>query len=418
MRKSWFVIALLSLTTALKSQTNFTDAVVINANGDSLKGKIDYRNWKMNPQTVSFINSLNEKKIYNPTSIAGFYLQAANEIYKSFTIQMDMLPGDEFKAINDGFVDSPSVKKTVFLLQLIRSPALELYQFTDSYKDHLYYVKENQSPVELIHHYFYNEQSKKLEEDETYKNQLLNLVADCPDVASLSKRIKFSKDEIQNIFLKYIQYNSPNTAIEIKKKDPIIVRVGVVAGLMVNKFKFTGSNIYLVDDNYSGNTSPLAGASIDIGLSRNQHKWHIVNELIYKSYATSNSFTRPYGIVYTVKSDVDVKFSYLQLNTFLRYIFKTGSSLNPYINFGLGNAFMVTENKNSLHNIYSFGREENVKAFDGPKKYEPSVMGGAGLSVKKIQIEFRYASSQKGFSPYNAVDVNTSSVQLLFTYQF
>ena len=173
-----------------------------------------------------------------------------------------------------------------------------------------------------------------------------------------------------------------------------------------------------MDDNYSGSVSPVLGVSLDIGLSRNQNKWHIVNELLYKSYKTGSSFTRPYGSGYTVNSAVDLTFSYVQLNTKLRYIFPTGSFLRPFINAGVGNGFIVAENKNNLHRVYSFGSEEDVKAIDEPKKYEFSLVGGAGLYYRKIQLELSYAANKKGFSPAITYNVNPKSIQALFTYQF
>ena len=244
------------------------------------------------------------------------------------------------------------------------------------------------------------------------------MFATCPDVAGTSKTIKFRKKEIQDIILKYLQCSAPGSAVDIKKKDSEPLKFGIVAGLMLNKFKFKGNDYLLFDENYSGNLSPVLGVSPGSGLSRNRNKWHIVNEIIYKSYKTGSSFTRPYGIGYTLTSDVDLNFSYAQINTILRYVFQSNASLKPFINFGIGNAFIIAENKNNVHKVYSFGKEENVKAFDGPKKYEFSLLGGAGLMVRSIQIELRYGSNKKGFSPTYSLDVNPKSFQFIFTYQF
>ena len=175
----------------------------------------------------------------------------------------------------------------------------------------------------------------------------------------------------------------------------------------------------MVDENYSSTLSPLFGLSIDIGLSRNRNKWHIVNELIYKAYKTDNSFTRPYGSGYSVTRDVHLSFSYAQLNTIVRYLFQLNALLKPYINLGVSNGVIVAENKNSSHSSYSFGGEEDVKAIDGPQKYQISWLAGTGLAIRNIiQVEFRYAGSAKSFSPYHALDVNATSFQFIFNYQF
>ena len=417
MRKFFFILALLAINAFVSGQSNFVRAVIINNVGDSIYGDINYRNWKNNPQSINFINAVGEKLNLDPSSIKGFHVPSVNETYASYTVEMDMLPDDQNVAISNNFIETPILKKRVFLLQLVMHPALRLYQYTDSYREHFYYKRGNEEPVELIHHYLYNESTKKVDENVNYKDQLSSLFAACPHLAGISKT-KFRKREMQDIFLKYLQCIAPGSAVDIKKKDKESFKFGIVAGLMLNKFKFKGTNISLVDDNYTDNLSPVLGISLDVGLSRNRNKWHIVNEIIYKSYKTSSSFTRPYGNGYMVTSDVDLNFSYAQINTILRYVFPSTAFLKPFINLGIGNALMISENKNNIHNVYSFGREEDVKAFDGPNKYELSILGSAGLMVGSIQLELRFAGSKRGFSPTEDLFVNTKSFQFIFSYQF
>lgn len=418
MRKSCFIITLSALTTFVCGQSNFVNAVIVNKGGDSVSGKIDYRDWKYNPETINFIDAANEKKTFGPTSIAGFYLPGLNESYTSLTVEMDMIAGDEYKAINGNFVDSPIIRKTLFLLQLVKNPVIDLYQYSDSYKEHFYCAKENEQPVELIHHYLYNELTKQVLEDQTYRDQLSSIFTDCADVAAASKKMKFRREEIQATVLKYIKCRMPNSVIQVKKEDPLVIKFGIVGGVMWNKFKFKGDNTNLADDNYTGNLSPILGMSMDLGLPRNRNKWHIVNELSFKMYKTGSTFTRPYNNLYTLTSNVDISFSYAQLNTILRFIFQSGSSIKPYINLGVGNAFVIAENENSIHTVYSFGQEENGKAINKPGQYEFSLLGGAGISLRNAQIEFRYTGSKKSFSPFNDLDINVTSFQAMLTYQF
>lgn len=400
------------------SQSNFTKGIIISNNGDSIFGMIDYRNWKYNPASIHFFSETNEKNILDASAIKGFIIPSAGEIYSSFPVELDMLPGDPDDAINNRFSDSPVLKKRIFLLQLLKHPAASLYLFADSRKEHLYYVKGKEEPVELIHHYIYDETTKQIQEVATYKKQLVNFFATCSDVANAAQTVKFAKKNITDLLLKYIQCIVPGTTVDIKRKDPVLLRFGVIAGAIFNKYRFEGTNTILVDDNYSNTLSPLLGLSIDIGLSRNQHKWHILNEVIYKMHKTGSRFTRPYGSGYTRTNDVTLSFSYIQLNSIIRYVFQTRGSLSPYVNAGMGNGVIVAENKNTLHTTYSFGTEENAKALDGPKKHEFSLLGGAGLVLNKIQLELRYAASSKSFSPYRDLNINPTSFQFLITYQF
>jgi hypothetical protein len=417
MKSYLYLFVLLAIGLNINGQSNFLKAIVINNNGDSIYGSINYRNWKNNPKTISFLNTENKTANFDAGSIKGFFIPSVNETYTSFAIEKDMLPQNENEAINNNNINSPSTKETAFLLQLVKHPLISLYLLVTDNKEHFYYRKENEVPVELIHHYLFNDSNKQLEEVNTYKKQLSDLFLSCPNVAAQAETTGFSEEKIQHIIVAYIQCVAPGSAVDNKKKDPTQFTFGIIAGAMLNKFRFEGSDELLVDNNYSGNVSPVLGISLDLGLSRNRNKWHIINEIIYKSYKTSSSFVRPYGNGYMLASDVSLGFSYAQINTLLRYVYQLGNSLMPYINAGLGNAFIVKENKNIDHKVYSFGTVEDGQAINSPRKYELTIQAGLGLVIRNVQFELRYGKSKKGFSPYQSLDTNPESFQFLFTYQ-
>ncbi len=419
MIKYLFTVLNITLTVFWASaQSNFIKAIVINKSGDSISGNLDYRNWKSNPQYISFINSAGEKQRFDAAAIGGFYIPSVNETYTSYTVTMDMLPGDQDEALKNTAVDSPLLTRTVFLLQLIKHPSARLYQFSGNHKEHFFYAAGNDAPIELLHHYTYDEGAGKVVSNDTYKEQLSGFFSSCEPVANKARTTKFSGKDIQGILLAYLQCSAPGTVADIKKKDSVSIKFGIVAGAMINSFEFIGPDSQLADANYSGNTSPVLGVSLDMGLSRNRNSWHIVNEIIYKSYKTSSRFTKPYGNGYTVSSDVQLQFSYAQLNTLLRYVFQSKKSIKPFLEAGIANAFMVAQHKNTWHNVYSFASEETLKAFDGPATYEFLLQGGAGISYRRTSFECRYSANKKGFSPYHTLDTNPTSIQALFTYQF
>lgn len=410
------ILACLLATVFAAGQSNMIKAVAIDNNGDSIYGNIDYRNWKNNPQTINFINSANEKKTFDPSSIRGFIVPRVMEVYTSFMVEIDNITSDQDRAIQNNFIDTVLVKKKVFLFQLVKHRGLSLYEYNSEHKDRFYYKKENEEPVELIHHYLFDESSNRVREITTYQDQLFFLFSGCPDAANKSTRIKFTKKEIQETFVQYLKCLDPASVIDARAKDEGSFKIGIIGGLMWNTFKFKGTASF-ADDNYSSSLSPLLGVSFDLGLSRNRNKWHFINEVMYKSYKTGTSFTRPYGTGYTVTSDVDLNFSFVQLNTLARYILQSGGICKPFINFGIANAFMVSENTNKTHLKYSFAQEEDITAIDRPRKYEFSLLGGAGITMQKIAFEFRYEGNKKGFSPVLSLDTNPASFQFIVTYR-
>ena len=413
-----FLLCLLLSISQLFAQSNYQPAFVIKNNGDSVSGQVDYRNWKKNPETIIFIGPGGLHQTFNPDSIQGIFIPSQNEVYTSYTVEVDMRPADAEEAIQSTFIDSPVLHKRVFLFQLIGSPLVHLYEYTDNNKEHFYFVKGNDTAIELIHYFTYDESRKEIKENEEYKEQLAELFSDCAMPTNSVKTIKFKKREIQNSFLQYLHCKVPGISpLEHKIEDAGTRSVGILVGVMNTTYNFTGSAVDFVDENYSSSFSPVFGVTLDIGLPRRRNQFHIVNELIYKSYKTSSTFTRPYTS-YTVTNTVEVNFSYLQLNSMLRYVYASNGSLKPFINFGMGNAVMIAQNTNRLHQSYSFGNEDELIAFDGPHKYEFSLFAGIGLNIHRLEVEFRYAGSKKSFSPIHALDINPRSVQGSLLYRF
>jgi len=114
MKKCVFILALLAVNFLGSSQSNFVQAVVINNNGDSIHGQIDYRNWKINPQTINFINAVNEKQAFDAASIKGFYIPGVQEIYTSFSVEIDMIPGDLDRALTVSLTHLSCIKGSFF----------------------------------------------------------------------------------------------------------------------------------------------------------------------------------------------------------------------------------------------------------------------------------------------------------------
>ena len=417
--KSTLLVCSFLLHHELFSQSNYQPAVVVNNNGDSVAGKIDYRNWKKNPETITFIDAKDAHHTFTPNSIKGFVIPSVHEVYSSYTIDVDNRPGDANQAFRTNSIDSAVLHKTVFLLQLIANPSVQLYQLTDNNKDHFYFLKNNAAPDELIHYYTYNESQSQVNENQQYKEQLTELFSDCPKMSGTVKTMKFKKRDIQQSFLDYFQCKgTSNLTTEHKIEEASTISIGALIGIMHTSYSFEGSDEDLVDEGYSSSTTPIFGVSLDIGLPRGRNQWHIVNELLYKSYKTGSTFTKPYNTNYTRTSTVEIDFGYLQLNSMLRYVYPSMGGLRPYIDLGIGNAFMIAEKTNRLHQSYSFGQEDEMKAFDNPRKYEFSLFAGVGLKIRRIEVEFRYAGSKKSFSPYHNLDVNPKSIQGILVYRF
>lgn len=401
------------------AQSNYEEGYIIRNSGDTVFGKIDYRNWKLNPLMIRFQPASSTNQSFDPSSIKEFHIQKEKETYRSFTVTLSQLPGESEKAVEYNYKDSSKITRRVFLLVLVNHPQICLYQYNERAKEHYFYSKGEENPIELIHYYSFDDVSNQVQETSLFRDQVTSITSSCTEIAASIQRLKYNQSDLQKFFVKYLKCSSPDTFIEQIKQERIPAVFGVVIGGMLNSYNFKGDNTALVNNGYSSNFSPVIGISLDLGLARNQNKWHIINELIYKNYKTGDSFVRPYGGGYNYTYDISFNFSYLQLNNLVRYLFAANSSIMPYVNFGIGNGFMISQKENKRVTLDSFnGATTFSEAINGPKKYEFSLMGGGGIATGKITLEFRYAYCGKSFTNSITSNVNVGSVQLIGNYRF
>ena len=405
-------------------QSNFVPAIIVKNDGDSLNGKIDFRNWGKSPESIIFIGNSTQREEFDASTIKSFFLINEKERYVSNTVSIDKTPDEYVDAISNRITKSDSIVKQVFLLQLVKDTSLTLLQYNDGKRSNFYYQKNGEQPIELIFHYLFVDDGNQVQTIDSYKKQLVDLFSSCPDVLKKINGINFIDKDLKNITVQYLNCVNPTNIIEIKKADRLPIKLGIVGGIAYNSFKFEGNipsesgtnQTTIALDNYKNTISPILGVSLDIGLKRKISNLHFVNELIYKNYSTSASgFV--HTILYDYSNNVDFSFTYLHLNSLIRYLFQPGRPIIPFVNIGIGNSLMIKEGKNVNHVRYSSGLPGDEIAIDGPNKHEVSYLAGFGLSLKNnIQFEARYVLGN-GFSPYTFLKSKVNSLQLVATFQ-
>lgn len=418
MMKSLLGLLLLFIAASSNSQTS-DPLIVVKNNGDTLYATSNYAILKNNIQAVKVFYN-NQLTTYTPTDIKSFYFTNQKERYVSKNVSVDQAPAEYQDAYKYDVKSASAIETTAFLYEIIKNDSLSLYSYNDKNRVHFYYEKMNEKPVELIYHYTYENSTSRL--NESYKQQLTQLTISCYSSKNISSLL-YREAQIKKTIIDFINCAYAGAAINAQETKKLRLKFGVVAGAMYNSYKLNGDSREYSDNyssialsNYKSNVSPVIGVSLDFALQKRTDKLHLVNELIYKNYTTSGT-----GFTHTVLNDytnkVEVKFSYLQLNNLFRYHITTSSALTPFINAGIGSAFMISDSKNTNALSYDNGVQKTYTAFDNPSGYEFCGLIGAGLSVKNFKAEAR-GSFSNGFSSYVRLKSKVTSLQLLLTYQF
>lgn len=410
--KQIFLSLFVLCTIVARAQKNYVPAIIINRHQDSVRGFVDYRNWRITPEQISFKRELSgEEQHFKASDIAGFLVLPENELYISRQVQLDITVQtlDNLLATNDRIYKND----TVFLMNIVKG-VFNLYSFTDkSDQPHFVYDSAGQSARELrLIKKRASDARDAIANINLYQQQLEFLFAACPDVAKRARRTSYGENALRDLFIAYHECRNPSEKIAVKAKEKLGIRWGLLAGVGFNSYNFAGVHS-LAKAGYKGTTMPLPGLFIDIPASRNRHQYWFSGEAHYKVLDASGILNNQ-NILGPTQDQVNLKFSYVQLNLLFRYVYPEGA-VRPFANIGWGNSIMISENKNER---YQVDRKEDVReAIDGPRKHENVFLGGAGVQCKRLQIEARYAWSN-GFSPYTSLSTAINSWQGVVRFAF
>lgn len=407
------------------SQENFVPGYVINQNGDTIRGFVDYRNWGKNPNKVSFRNAINsEIKIYTPLEISSF--SALDEIYKSAVVKVD---NSNVKEISTSSVFD--FRTDTIFLQTLFQGSKSLYYYKDNNDQDNFYIYNN-SQFELL------EFKKYIKKDDTgrlflltnkrFYGQLKFYLKDCPNIDVKYKDLAYNPKSLQKLF-EYYYSQMKSEIILVRTTEKIKAEFGVVIGVSMIDLKFvTTAPIFdpLPKVKFDNSINPTGGLFMNIVLPRNNGKWSIYNELMYSRYNTKavyNDFSSEENYeVHHYKVD----YSYAKLNNMLRFKYPIGK-IHGFVNAGISNGFIVSEmNSDSINRRYNGTTTTFVQKIiaDSPsdnsfksKKHELGFLFGLGLNYKNIFTEFRFEAGT-GISQYIALKVNANRYNFLIGYRF
>ncbi len=238
----------LCLATVVNAQSNYVDAVVYKNNGDSIKGQINYQEWFINPDAITFkaANAIKTQE-FRPKDIAKFVIKSKDMIYESSPINVinqtlrDLEAQDASLSIKDALESLKFRKDTAFLSVLEKGKA-SLYLYVDNNSIEHYFVRKDQGkPVELL-----NVKMKIIEDKkglevsrisylylEDYKTRLKELTSDYPKLAKEIDRMGLFESDISYIINSYNDLAGKNEFSQKKGKNSI--QYYVTTGLSLPK---------------------------------------------------------------------------------------------------------------------------------------------------------------------------------------
>ncbi len=384
--------ALLTHGLPAPAQSNFVEGYVVTTTGDTLKGYIDNQDWARTPSRVDFRRSAGEAaQPYDPHQAASFYIQPTGELFEAKKVSMDKSPTQLSKMIPNA--PPVVVQDTVFLKTLTRGKVSLYYYRDEAFKTHYYLQKEAQ-PEELVLKRGMNDQ-RELVVTERYRGLLAYYLGDCPSLQKQIAAAPFKGAAFFRLVSDYYQCTGsrPEYVEGVERMEKIKLEVGITGGITTSGMRIKGG--YYGQMNFGSTTFPAAGVSFNLVMPRNLSKWSFYNEMTWKRFAGRNRETP-----IATRNQYYFDLAYLKLISMVRYQ-HPGAKVKPYVNAGIANAYALRLETNAM---------------DGARKYEQSLIGGIGATMKRLSAEVRFERGN-GTSPFSAVSSATRTFSFLLNYR-
>jgi len=427
---SFLIFAFLS--SGALAQPNYVSGYVIKKDNDTTFGEIDYQEWVQTPDSIFFKEKRGaEKLILKATDILGFYV--AGEIYSSELVTIDL--NSQKARIGSGHVSlfQKSIKKKVFILNLVKGEALSLYLYKKEREN--YYVKEDSSYIELIsNEYVLQNNGKYLvvsTNKEKFVQQLKKLHNGCGDLIS-DENIYYSIDSLIDFTIECNDFLGAKKSYLYTIPKPKLDH-GIVLGMGISNFKIP---LDVGEIDYSSTSYFTFGYSADIILPRGRKKRKISAQLSFSSLKAKNSerYEATFFAGYCSEppfncqilhnqsfEESTVALSFLKLNIIYSSKF-SAHDFSPTLLAGGSLGGLLYSRTNSQFETKVFREENGSRTLESvitgeedvydPVDFTLNMFGGLGFTYKKFSLSFLFEPRllKNNIVPYQSFYTNLKIV--------
>ncbi len=405
---------MLALPLSLFAQSNYRNGYVVKANGDTLKGYINYREWTTSPKTIEFKQNVSDKQLvqFNPADIKGFAITGF-ETYVSYigVISMDK---NKFPEIPPG-LDTTRALDTIFLRQLASGSHLTLYYNSDKIKTRYFVAEAGVPPVELTYHEYYNEvmQAASLA---VFKGQLsLYAIKYRPDNDKLKAKIEKANFRAEDLAPIIDLINNTTTAKAKSKK-------GLFVGLALNYNTLTDVNSINGTNEAATSTTVSPKVSVGFDFFDNQE----VQQFVFRVELTLGYINPRFNYPVTVNSSpATLSYQYSQFTTSIvpQLLYNIYNKPNLKVFIGTGMSFNISAypvNKFTLNsndpNTNSAAAQQNPEQLQTLWTTVP-LQGGITIN-RKVQLFYIYNITFSSYLHYVRDNFSNHSMDFGVKYIF
>ncbi|CAA9244508.1 MAG: hypothetical protein AVDCRST_MAG56-1652 [uncultured Cytophagales bacterium] len=399
--KTGLAALLLLLSVGASAQKNFVEGYVVNNAGDTLRGLIDDKNWRMNPEAIQFRRNAEERPVtYTPADISAFHL-LSGEYYRSKVVQYDQSPVALAELGNSS--DPKWQRDTLFLKVEVSGKATLYFLQQKNNKQNFFLETGGAGAEELLNVKYFRFQNgdKHAVTSQQYKSQLRNRLGDCNALGTKFYEVEYDLKSFRNVIEQYNRCGGQEQPSVRRDKDRgKTFEFGLVAGVHVTRLKFSSEELAYSDltaGTYAKRVNEVAGLSLDLVFPRAHRQYMIHSELVYKGNYVTNAFERTEPARRsTIKGDSWFRMNCVQANVMFRYHRATFTKVRPFFQAGVIAARSVgADNRMILETSYSWGGTNRTErpALAVTNRTTAGLAGGIGATWGNFGLEARYETA-------------------------
>ena len=409
-----FCFALLPLT----AQNNWSSATLVKTEGDTLRGLIDFQNWRKNPSRIQFRStSQATQESFGPLDLQSFWVPEESVHFQSAVVEVDFSPFATQQLTVDQQADFRL--DTVFLRSVFLG-AVNLYFLRDRDTKEHFFLQRPGGAIEELQYLRYLEEvggKKVVKTKDIYKTQLLEYLGDCPAARNLIAGVRYREQDLLEILLAYQNCQAGAEPEFVGKTDLGRFIFGVAAAGILSKYDFVASSAPTLDEvefEYCPNFG--IAASMEYILPRNRGKWSFYSELMWKTKHVLLTEENVNAII--AKREWELDLSYLCLNAQFRYNYPTGR-IRPFVGLGFSYGYATKANSRYYEerNIIGIPDVSESKLISPIRKYELGALLTLGARHGRFALDARYEIGN-GLSPSIDLRSTSNSIFLVLSYQF
>ncbi|HRN56023.1 MAG TPA: hypothetical protein PLL71_06210 [Agriterribacter sp.] len=423
MRSLTVGIILLSgfITMPAFGQDNSRKGYVVENNGDTLRGWINYKNWEKNPQQILFKkDSLADNPVkFSSTDIAYFEITGLDKYVKAI-VEKDIRPVDQYQLLHG--TENMTVSDTVFLRQIVSGSTIDLYELIDT-KPH-YFIKKADGPFrELNYKVFINEQGSIITQ-KNYINQLRAVLSNDELSSSLENKIitaGYKERDLREVAVAInktggsVYYSTGSTMGGSRIKASFFAGIG--GGY--SSLRFTGQQSYMEKMSYTGGFSPYVTLGMDISEQRNLQSLFIRIALSWYSVSyKGNGATAP-TLIDTADVILKYKLSQQNISPSLSVLYNFINKETYKVYAGLGIAYnFASYPENKVTTIKQGNLSKDFDDYIVPSKHWVNMSVKLGLRVARQWDVGLNADIYGTFTNYPAFALNPNLYSAQLRYFF